>query len=289
MSKRSAIRAARRCARHPMVFACIAGGVLSAGLLVTPAVATLSAGADVEVRMDVNDQIGDVLLQERLRAGMAPASAGTPITSPQARLGPGEPAARRQTVRLAAVSPHHQAARMGQMDAAAALLADEGMRGVSGFGTAVPGILNAATLSAMPPAEGDDAWRCLTQALYFEARGESPNGQIAVAEVILNRVDSPRYPDTVCDVVSQGGTELHRCQFSYMCDGRSEDMDEVAARVAVGKVAHVMLDGAPRTLTGGAMFYHTTAVEPGWSRRLTRTAQIGAHLFYTRPQRQARN
>ena len=74
-------------------------------------------------------------------------------------------------------------------------------------------------LMAQPAPEGDAEWQCLTEALYFEARGESLEGQIAVAEVILNRVDSPLYPRTVCGVVKQRGGG--GCQFSYTCDGRS--------------------------------------------------------------------
>lgn len=138
-------------------------------------------------------------------------------------------------------------------------------------------------LMSLPKPEGDAEWECMTQALYFEARGESLEGQIAVAEVILNRVDSSLYPRTVCGVVKQRGGG--GCQFSYVCDGRADRMREAEAADLAGRIARAMLDGAPRTLTDGAMYFHTRAVRPGWSKRFDRTAAIGAHLFYRRDPR----
>lgn len=141
----------------------------------------------------------------------------------------------------------------------------------------------------LPPATGDAEWACLTEALYFEARGENLKGQMAVAEVILNRVESSRYPDTVCGVISQGSSRRNACQFSFKCDGLPERFAEPKAYERVGKVARVMLDGHKRTLTDGATHYHTTQVQPGWSRRLTRTAQFGVHVFYRRASQTAMN
>lgn len=141
--------------------------------------------------------------------------------------------------------------------------------------------LTEAWLMAQPVAKGDAEWQCLTEALYFEARGESLEGQIAVAEVILNRVDSPLYPRTVCGVVKQRGGG--GCQFSYVCDGRADRMREKAAADLAGRIARAMLDGAPRLLTDGATHFHTRAVRPGWSKRFAHTASIGAHIFYRHP------
>lgn len=135
-------------------------------------------------------------------------------------------------------------------------------------------------ISAQPEAQGGEEWQCLAQALYFEARGESAEGLFAVAEVILNRVDSPRYPGTVCGVITQGTGQRNACQFSYTCDGHPEEVRNPTAWARVGKVARAMLDGAPRSLTDGALFYHTHAVAPGWSRVFDRTASIGVHHFY---------
>lgn len=125
-------------------------------------------------------------------------------------------------------------------------------------------------------------WSCLTEALYHEARGETLIGQLAVAEVILNRVDSPRYPDSVCGVVAQGESNAPYCQFSYRCDGKSDGMTEGSMRDLMGKIAWVMMNGKPRILTGKATHYHTNAVSPRWAAKLVRTARIGDHIFYRR-------
>ncbi len=139
-------------------------------------------------------------------------------------------------------------------------------------------------LDALPTATGDAEWACLSEALYFEARGESVKGQFAVAEVILNRVASSRFPGSVCGVVNQGTGKKYQCQFTYTCDGYADVIREKGAYDRVSKVARLMLDGAPRTLTQGATHYHTRAVNPRWARQFARTAQIGVHLFYRMPQ-----
>jgi spore germination cell wall hydrolase CwlJ-like protein len=146
-----------------------------------------------------------------------------------------------------------------------------------------------AAIAAAPvagPTSGAE-WQCLTEALYFEARGESDRGIRAVAEVILNRVDSRDYPNSVCGVVNQGGNG--GCQFSYTCDGHSDAVREHAAWDRVGSIATAMLGGRARDLTDGATHYHTTAVSPSWARRFPMTAQIGTHLFYRQPTRLASN
>ncbi|MEO0990602.1 MAG: cell wall hydrolase [Pseudomonadota bacterium] len=144
--------------------------------------------------------------------------------------------------------------------------------------------LTKRDLRDLPKASGGPEWRCLTEALYFEARGESLTGQFAVAEVVLNRVASPAFPDTVCGVINQGtGNGKHACQFSYNCDGKAEVFSETRAYDTVGKVARILLDGAHRGLTDGATHYHTKAVSPRWSRVYNRTATYGVHHFYKRP------
>ncbi|KJS43947.1 MULTISPECIES: cell wall hydrolase [unclassified Roseovarius] len=144
-------------------------------------------------------------------------------------------------------------------------------------------------LDQQSPAEGGAEWRCLAEALYFEARGESIKGQFAVAEVILNRVDDPSYPNTVCGVIHQGTGRKYECQFTYTCDGHSDVIAERAAYQTVGKVARLMVDGAPRSLTSGATHYHTRAVAPRWARQFPRTASIGVHHFYRQPTRLSSN
>lgn len=137
-------------------------------------------------------------------------------------------------------------------------------------------------LATQPVAAGDAQWQCLTEALYHEARGETVKGIFAVAEVILNRVDSTRYPDTACAVINQGTGKKYQCQFTYTCDGKSDAVHEKAAWRMVGKIARLMLDGTPRVLTDNALYYHTKAVNPRWARSFDRTATIGAHHFYAR-------
>ena len=138
-------------------------------------------------------------------------------------------------------------------------------------------------LAGLPPARGGPQWHCLAEALYFEARGETLRGQFAVAEVILNRVSSPRYPDTVCGVVQDGQSRRGGCQFSYACDGRPEVVTEPLAWERAGKVAQLVLAGNTTRLTDGATHFHTVRVRPNWSQVYPRTAQIGTHVFYRQP------
>jgi hypothetical protein len=120
---------------------------------------------------------------------------------------------------------------------------------------------------------------CLTQAVYYEARGEAPSGQAAVAQVVMNRVRHPAFPKTVCGVVYQGA-RTHGCQFSFACDGWAATpresgawrrAREIAARALVGVVA-------PQVL--GATHFHNARVAPGWGPGLMRVAQVGLHVFY---------
>ncbi|CUX81135.1 MAG: Cell wall hydrolyses involved in spore germination [Roseibaca calidilacus] len=123
---------------------------------------------------------------------------------------------------------------------------------------------------------------CLATAIYHEARGETLKGQFAVAEVILNRVASRRFPADICGVVFQGVREgrYGGCQFSFACDSKPDEMRNGSASDLARRIAQVMSDGAHRGLTGGALYFHTTAVAPSWSKRMTQTTQIGAHLFF---------
>ena len=135
-------------------------------------------------------------------------------------------------------------------------------------------------LAAQPAATGDKQWDCLRKALYFEARGESLKGEFAVAEVILNRVDDPDFPKSVCGVVQASGHGA--CAFSFICDGVRDVMHEPVAIARAGQIARVMLDGAPRSLTLGATYFHTRYVRPDWG-NVVQTASIGGHLFYRNP------
>ncbi|MDP5084980.1 MAG: cell wall hydrolase [Yoonia sp.] len=144
-------------------------------------------------------------------------------------------------------------------------------------------------LASQPAVDGDQEWECFAEALYFEARGETVRGMFAVGEVIMNRVDSNAYPDTLCGVINQGTGRKYACQFTYTCDGRAEVIGEPRSWERVGKVAHILMEGAPRALTGGATHYHTKAVSPSWAQRYPRTAAIGSHYFYRQTVRTASN
>ena len=141
-----------------------------------------------------------------------------------------------------------------------------------------PDRIDAAWLSDQPEPRGDAQFECLAKALYFEARGEPVEGQVAVAEVVLNRVDSPRFPETICEVVHEARTRS--CQFSFMCDGKAETIRDDEAWATAARISRAMIDGAPRRLTGGATFFHAGFVRPFWAGKFALTAEIGGHLFY---------
>ncbi|WP_323380208.1 cell wall hydrolase [Sulfitobacter sp. F26169L] len=150
-------------------------------------------------------------------------------------------------------------------------------------------VFSRAWLARQPKAKGSAEFRCLAEALYFEARGETVKGQFAVAEVIRNRVKSGRFPNSYCGVINQGTGKKYQCQFTYTCDGRPEVVSEPAAFAQVAKVARATIDGKSPDITHGATFYHTTAVRPSWARKFTNTARFGVHLFYRRGVRTASN
>lgn len=159
----------------------------------------------------------------------------------------------------------------------------------AGGSVATDAVFSRAWLASQPKASGSSEFKCLAEALYFEARGETVKGQFAVAEVIRNRVKSKRFPNSYCAVINQGTGKKHRCQFSYTCDGKPEIVAEPAAYARVAKVARATIDGKSPDITKGATFYHTTAVRPSWSRKFTNTARFGVHLFYSRGARTASN
>ena len=122
--------------------------------------------------------------------------------------------------------------------------------------------------------------KCLSEALYFEARGEQIEGQIAVADVIINRKNSNRFPSTICGVVSEGSHKRHACQFSYNCDGKLELIYDKKTYRRIVKLSSMILDGAFSDVTNGATFFHASEVSPSWSKKFKKTRKIGRHLFY---------
>lgn len=183
-------------------------------------------------------------------------------------------------------------------NAAAALDAIAGIapRSDSGLGTGVPlptivpetlayARANTPAIGAMGTAEAmqvsDKEMWCLATAIYFEARGESYRGQVAVAQVVLNRTKDHRYPDTICGVVFQNQHKRNACQFSFACDGIPEVVTERQPWVQAEEIASKVVAGELfLTEVGDATHYHATYVRPAWAPRMTKVTQIGLHVFY---------
>ncbi|MDR3475436.1 MAG: cell wall hydrolase [Devosia sp.] len=126
---------------------------------------------------------------------------------------------------------------------------------------------------------------CLSKAIYHEARGESDNGQWAVANVIINRALSKRFPATMCGVIYQNADQgKYRCQFSFACDGQPDMATERRAWVKANQIAAAAYSEfqhgeRPGVLPSSALYYHTTSVTTDWG--FKRVAQIGAHVFFS--------
>jgi len=129
---------------------------------------------------------------------------------------------------------------------------------------------------------------CLALNVYHEARDQPFIGQVAVAQVVMNRVRDDRYPDTPCDVVMQGPTYTwaehypvrHRCQFSWYCDGKSDNPTDQGAYDKALMIAHGVYYGNLDDFVEGATHYHAIYVLPEWAESKTRIVQIGEHIFY---------
>ncbi|HYC04111.1 MAG TPA: cell wall hydrolase [Azospirillaceae bacterium] len=121
--------------------------------------------------------------------------------------------------------------------------------------------------------------KCLAETVYFEARGETEKGRQAVAWVVLNRVGHPKFPDSVCGVVRQGG-EKPPCQFSWYCDGKPEVAKEQSAWAEAERVAALVYDRKVPDPTHGALYFHHVGVKPSWKDEFQQTARIDGHLYY---------
>ena len=139
----------------------------------------------------------------------------------------------------------------------------------------------------------ETAFICLALNTYHEAKNQSMIGQIAVAEVVMNRVQDKRFPNSVCEVVKQGPTRpswedpkkeypiKHRCKFSWYCDGKSDiPNNEKAWKKAQDYAYLVLYNRIAIDVTEGATHYHATYVKPSWAKTKTRTTRIESHIFY---------
>jgi hypothetical protein len=136
-------------------------------------------------------------------------------------------------------------------------------------------------------AAGTPAWdratNCLTQAIYYEAGAETIDGQRAVAQVVLNRVRSPAFPNSVCGVIYQGADRSTGCQFTFTCDGSLRRQPSVAGWLRAMKVATAALRGDVYAAIGNATHYHADYVVPYWAPSMAKIQTIGAHIFYRWP------
>jgi hypothetical protein len=122
---------------------------------------------------------------------------------------------------------------------------------------------------------------CMATAIYFEARGEAYRGQVAVAQVVMNRVAHRLYPDTICNVVFQNEHMRNACQFSFACDGIPERITDKKSWAQAEEIATGVINGSLYiTEVGKSTHYHATYVYPHWAPRLKRNTKIGHHIFY---------
>ncbi len=144
----------------------------------------------------------------------------------------------------------------------------------------------AARQAKSGPQKLYDELHCLALNIYFEARGEDMKGQHAVAHVVMNRVKDARFPHTVCDVVRQGGeATLHRCQFSWWCDGQSDRPRNLEMWKVTQAIARSVYWGYSADPTQGALWYHADYVMPHWGKVFKRGPTIGRHIFYVADER----
>ena len=153
------------------------------------------------------------------------------------------------------------------------LFATSGLLFAAAFGLS---FLTEETYSAKPSEV-----KCLALNIYWEARSEPVKGQLAVAHVAMNRVRSRAYPNTLCKVIYQGDRHTPgACQFSWWCDGRSDQPTEYWAWQTSMANARRVIEGRSLDPTGGALFYHLNTISPYWSAVKRRTARIGSHIYY---------
>jgi len=125
----------------------------------------------------------------------------------------------------------------------------------------------------------NDAITCLSRTIYWETKGEGAAGMEAVANVVMNRLGHKGFPNTICGVVKQGH-EQGACQFSWWCDGRSDDAEEDKSYAIAKEIARKALNRQLTDRTGGALYFHHRKVTPNWSNEYVRTVEVGEHVFY---------
>lgn len=125
----------------------------------------------------------------------------------------------------------------------------------------------------------DDPITCLSRSIYWEAKGITAADMEAVASVVMNRLGHDGFPDTVCGVVKQG-VETRACQFSWWCDGRSDQVQEEGEYTEAKEIARKALNQQLKDRTHGALYFHDRNVKPAWAKQYIKTAETGKFMFY---------
>ena len=175
--------------------------------------------------------------------------------------------------------------RAGQPDYARASPFESLMKDPNDTGRFIPPVVDGdhPWMSKPLPASvfSDKEQKCLANAIYFEARGESLRGQAAVAQVVLNRVRNPTYPNTICGVVYQNENLKNRCQFSFACDGKKDRITSPANYKVAEQIAMAVTAGKiflPEVAS--STHYYAQYVSPRWARSMQKMKKIGLHIFY---------
>ena len=137
---------------------------------------------------------------------------------------------------------------------------------------------------------------CMALNIYHEARGDNLAGKYAVSDVVLNRVKSTRYPNTICEVIKQGPTKpswkdaskmipvRNKCQFSWWCDGKSDEPRDADAWLEAQEIAYLIMQLENFVgISEGSKHYHATYVNPDWNKKMQHVGRIGSHLFFRQP------
>jgi spore germination cell wall hydrolase CwlJ-like protein len=214
-------------------------------------------------------------------AGVSPGQTGSPVTMPPAaaneRLIQGATPAVRRAMALGSTTPVPADSTPIEVVA----LPSEPWRAAPAMGEASGAGIRPNYAALLDGGESARENRCLAEAIYFEAHGESDEGQAAVAQVVLNRLASGLYPATICGVVYQNRQRWHGCQFSFACEGRSLRVSEPEAwRNALRIAAEVTNGKTYLSDIAGSTHYHANYVRPRWARRLEKMDVIGHHVFY---------
>ena len=175
-----------------------------------------------------------------------------------------------------------QAQKVKATEKKAGVLEKNAAAGGSKASPAPSEIINKTEVQAVDPIGEEplnDAITCLSRTIYWEARGEGVPGMEAIANVVMNRLGHGGFPNKICKVVMQG-RETGACQFSWWCDGHSDNAKEDKSYAIAKEIARKALNRQLTDRTGGAMYFHQRKVTPSWSKEYIKTVEVGVFVFY---------